>query len=205
MMRLVLLLAAIAFTTFSYGQKKPKAVKPDLKKFPQVSYDGRLVHSVTWTDKAGTHLFVASETGVRETSDSTGNKGKTAQIIAQHFMIGDTIKRTWTEGDSIVFCPVMAEITFLPLFYLTDLDKDGYNELWIMYRSLCHGELSPANMQLVMREESQRFTMIGTSKIQTADKQFFGGEYKFNNQFLEGNPVFKKRGMDIWNDHMKGY
>ncbi len=194
-------------STTGFSQKRVRFTKPDLQSLPgSVVYDGTVVYAISWKDKAGEHLFLATETGVYETQDSvTTEQNREGRILAQHFVTGDTLFRSWTEGDSIVACPVDVELGFLPsAFELTDLDKDGIYELWLMYKSVCHGDVSPADMQLVMHEGDQRFTMIGTTKVEIGDKQFLGGQYDFNNLFLEGNPVFKKHGMDLWNDHLRG-
>lgn len=204
---ILLLLGLVLLAGPAFSQRRIRSIQPDLQSLPgTIIYEGTVVFARQWKDRIGEHLFIATETGVYETVDSASMESSRAgRIQAQHFLLGDTIKRSWEEGDSIVACMVDTELGFLPsAFELTDLDKDGIYELWLMYKSVCHGDVSPADMQLVMHEGDQRFTMIGTTKVEIGDKQFLGGQYDFNNLFLEGNPVFKKHGMDLWNDHLRG-
>jgi hypothetical protein len=203
--QILVLLGLIAFSTPVLAQKKTRSSKANLSALPAgVTYSGKAVHSLTWKDREGRHVFIASESGLAQTADSAGSDLKRGTITARHYVLADTNRLTWTETDSVVGCGADADLGFLTsAFQLTDLDSDGIYELWLVKRSACRSDVSPADMQLVMHEGDQRFTMIGKTRVRISEKESIGGEYDFNNQFLEGNPKFKKRGMDMWNDFMK--
>ena len=205
---LVLLISLFVSANGSAQEKQKPAVRPakiktsklNLKTLPkEVTYDGYIVYSARWKDKAGEHIFIASETGVKNGVDSSGAAVKNAYFTAQHYLINDSVTRTWTESDSVAGCQLNLQAGFVQSgFNVTDIDKDGVGEVWMMLKKACLSDVSPADLQLVIHEDFQRYSMIGTEKTRLSKTDVIGGEFDINNDFREGNELFLLKAKDVW-------
>jgi len=190
-----------------WSQKPPKirTSKVNVNALPkEVSYSGYVVYSARWKDKAGEHVFIATETGVTNTTDSSGSILKNALFTAKHYLINDSTTLTWTESDSVMNCAHTLQAGFVQSqFNITDMDKDGVAEVWMMLKTACHSDVSPANLQLVIREREQRYTMIGTEKTRLSKNDVIGGEFTINNDFREGQELFLNKAKNVWHTYGK--
>ena len=206
----ITLLACLVFallSTYSYAQKpaKVKTLKLNLQELPKgVSFTGGVVYSARWKDKAGEHLFIASESGIQTAADSAGTEIRSAFFEARHYLISDSTTLTWMESDSVTGCQLNADAGFVPgQFNVTDMDKDGVAEVWMMMRTACHNDKSPANLQLVIHEREERYSMIGTEKTRLSKDDVIGGEFQVNNTFKEGQELFLKKAQQVWHLYAK--
>lgn len=62
--------------------------------------------------------------------------------MPSHFLISaDTAKKNWRVYDYVLDCPVDLLLNSIPnTFTVTDLNKDGFAEVWIMYKRSCAGD-----------------------------------------------------------------
>lgn len=81
---------------------------------------------------------------------------------------------------------------------ITDLDNNGKGEVWLMYRTVCHGDVSPSNLKVIMYQEQQKFAMRGTSKVRVSDNRFDGGDYKFDRAFMAAPQIFRDFAQKLW-------
>jgi hypothetical protein len=51
-------------------------------------------------------------------------------------------------------------------FKINDLDHNGIAEIWLMYKIVCHGDVSPCEMKIIIYEEKQKIAMRGENKVQ---------------------------------------
>jgi len=78
-----------------------------------------------------------------------------------------------------------------------------------MYETVCHGDVSPSDMKIIMYEGQQKFAMRGENKINygTGDngqKMYAGGEYKIDDAFSNGPTVFLEFAKKLWNKNITG-
>ena len=66
----------------------------------------------------------------------------------------------WQINDLVEDCPLDLEIEFLPgALRITDLDGDGLNEIWVVYRLGCRGVV---RMDWILAEDGLYFLEINT-------------------------------------------
>ncbi len=76
-----------------------------------------------------------------------------------------------------------------------------------MYKTTCHGDVSPCDMKIIMYENNQKYAVRGESRVQVGvldngEKQFIGGEYKLDENFKKGPKVFKEFAQKLWKDNL---
>lgn len=189
-----------------------KITKIDSTQFPAaIKYEGFIKNAVRWTDKLGDNIVITTETGIytskkfkHESEDSSD-----AELFAYHFILSNNeAKQTWKVYDYISDCPVDIVASFVKnTFKVTDLDKNGIAEVWLMYKTVCHGDVSPSNMKIIMYEGNHKCAMRGENKVQVgSDKNdkasFLGGEFKFDENFKKAPKVFKDYAQNLWNENI---
>ena len=71
-----------------------------------------------------------------------------------------------------------------------------------MYKTVCHGDVSPCDMKIIMYHGLQKFAMRGQNRVQVSDTDFVGGDYKFDKAFIEGPTEFKNFAKSLWNKNI---
>jgi len=189
-----------------------KVNKIDSTQFPgSIKYEGFIKNAVRWKDKLGDNIVITTETGYHfnnkfkhESDDSSD-----AELFAYHFIIsGNQPKQTWKVYDFISDCPVDIVASFVKnTFAVTDLNNNGIAETWLMYKTVCHGDVSPSDMKIIMYEGNQKYAMRGENKVQVGtyengEKQFIGGEFKFDENFKKAPKVFKEYAQNLWHKNL---
>lgn len=196
-----------------YKGKMTKPVNISIDKIPQeIKYEGKIKNAVHWTDKLGENIVITTETGIYQSNKFKHEMdGGDAEIFAYHFLKSNGgFKQTWKVYDFISDCPVDIVASFIDkTFDITDLNNNGIAEIWVMYETVCHGDVSPSNMKIIMYEGQQKFAMKGENKIMygTGDngqKMYAGGEYKIDNAFSNGPTVFLEFAKKLWNKNITG-
>ncbi|KAF2081993.1 M949_RS01915 family surface polysaccharide biosynthesis protein [Flavobacterium sharifuzzamanii] len=185
--------------------------KIDSTQFPSsIKYEGFIKNAVRWKDKLGDNIVITTETDIHF-NDKFKHEldGRDAELFAYHFIISDNnVKQTWKVYDYISDCPVDIVASFVKnTFQVTDLDKNGIAETWLMYKTVCHGDVSPSDMKIIMYEGNTKYAMRGENKVavgidDNGKKQFEGGEYKLDENFKKGPKVFKEFAQKLWNDNL---
>jgi hypothetical protein len=121
-----------------------------------------------WKEKTEKHFLVLCE------SLKDSNDERTAKLYAYHFI---------EKGTELE---------------LTDLNKNGIPEIWIVYKTYYKGDVSPSTMKLIMYEGKQKYAMRGTSKVRITEIEFAGGEYKFDKAFESSTSPIKKFAQQLW-------
>ncbi|MBF4485134.1 hypothetical protein [Flavobacterium sp. CSZ] len=186
--------------------------KIDSTQFPaSIKYEGFIKNAVRWKDKSGENIVITSETGIyrneklkHEFEDSID-----AELYAYHFILSNNeATQTWRVKDFIADCPVDITASFVKnTFKITDLNKNGIAEVWLMYKTVCHGDVSPSNMKIIMYEGNSKYAMRGENKVQVGsdvnDKaSFIGGEFKLDANFKNGPKVFKEYAQNLWKENL---
>jgi hypothetical protein len=188
-----------------------KVNKIDSTNFPDgLKYEGIIKNAVRWKDKSGDNIVIATETGhyinpkfKHESEDSSD-----AELFAYHYIIsGNKANQTWKVYDYISDCPVEIAAYFVKnTFNVTDLNKNGIAEVWLMYKTTCHGDVSPLQMKVIMYEGKEKYAMRGENKVllETSEgkEKYIGGEYTFDANFQKGPKVFKEFALNLWNKNI---
>ncbi len=202
----------ILTTLKSVGQEKITLTPIDLTKLPAgTSYEGDLKAGHRWTDRNGDNIVITTETKAYQSEKfEHESDGTDKELFAYHYIIKDNkATPTWRVYDYISDCPVDITVSFIHgAFKISDLDKNGIGEVWLMYKTACRGDISPADMKIIMYENGKKFAMRGTEKRfgGTDDKgneHYMGGEYKFDEAFTKAPESFRIFAKKLWNDNLK--
>jgi len=192
--------------TFGYAQGTVAVTKTDSAHLPRkITYAGTFKEAIRWSDSLGTHFIVTTETGIHQNpAFKHEDDGMDAEVFAYHYIAGkDSIALAWKLHDFIMDCQVDLGARFLPkTLQVTDLDKDGTPEVWLMYQIVCHGDISPWEMKFITYEGMQKHAMRGERQIRISAKEVYGGNYKFDKAFNDAPASFRDFALKNWKKHM---
>ncbi|MEM6841716.1 MAG: hypothetical protein AAF632_05795 [Bacteroidota bacterium] len=196
-----LFLMVISLSTKGQEIQQLKIKKDNLPS--EIKYSGIVLNAVTWNDESGENIVVTTETGVVE-SEEDPEFSSDAELFAYRFIKkGNQFEQVWRVYDFVKNCPVDIEASFVPnTFEVTDLNLNGVAEVWLMYRTVCHGDVSPLTMKVIMYEGDQKFAMRGRNKVRVTETDFVGGEYKFDLAFQNGPDVFRHFAEKLWKKNL---
>ena len=171
-----------------------------------ILFEGKFLDAVRWTDSIGDNIVIRTQTGIHINKKfDHENDGRDAEIFAYRYLVEEgNVKLLWKVYDFIKDCPVDVEAEFFKdTFPVTDLDNDGIAEVWLMYKKVCHGDVSPYDMKIIMYEDSQKYAMRGENKVfggtdEKGKKHYIGGDYTFDSAFDEGPGVFLAYAKQLW-------
>lgn len=192
-----------SITTF--GQSQISTINLDTTKLPvEIKFTGKIKTVIRWKDKLGENIVLTTETGETINKAAPSDDYRDAALYAYHYIVDkDSTYLTWKVYDFIKECPVDIEANFIKnTFQVTDLNNNGIAEVWLMYKTVCHGDVSPSNMKIIMYEGQQKYAMRGQNKVQISEKEFYGGDYKFDNAFTEGPAAFKDFAKKLWDKNI---
>lgn len=178
--------------------------KVDFNKIPKfIKYSGKLKNVISWLDSMGEHYIITSETGIY-TPENSQDDGSNAEIFAYHYVVKNTkYERVWKVYDFIKECPVEIEAKFRKnTLHITDLNNNGVKEIWLMYRKVCHGDISPLEMKIIMYEGTQKYAMRGHNKVKISENEYSGGDYKYDEKFINAPDSFRQFSQKMWNENV---
>lgn len=170
-----------------------------------IKTEGKINEVLGFSDNLGEHIIITSETGIyQNTKFKHENDGQDAELFAYHFVKKqDSLKLIWKVYDFIKDCPVDIEASFIKnTLQVTDLNKNGVAEIWLMYKTVCHGDVSPSDLKIIMYEGNQKHAMRGQTKVKISEKEYIGGTYKFDKVFENSSDAFKNFAKKLWNTHV---
>lgn len=205
--------AAIVITLIAFVFMRPSKCRAqvalsniDLMKIPSsISYEGAPKKAVRYTDRLGEQIVLLCETGVYTNKAYThDNDGADAEVYAYHYLIKkDSTFLTWRVYDFVKDCNMDLEAIFvLGSFQVTDLNKDGIAEVWVMYKSVCHDDVSPYDMKIIMYQGAQKFALRGQNKVKVNSKDYEGGQCSFDKAFMEGPKEFRDFAQKLWDKNI---
>lgn len=174
-----------------------------------LKYKGNFKDGFRWKDKTGEYAVITSETGVYFNEDFPHeNDGSDAEVFAQCYSLENN-QLVWKVNDFVKDCMVDIDAEFKKnTLEVTDLDKNGIAEIWMMYELACKGDVSPSDLKVIMYEGKQKFAMRGQTKIRTGMENngkpvLEGGSYTFDKAFKEGPKVFREYAEKLWKKNME--
>lgn len=204
-MRIGLYLLTLLCAIDAFGQGHINTTNLDTTKLPKgIKYSGNIISAIRWIDKMGENIVIATETGETINKSAPSDDYRDAALYGYHFIVGkDSTNLTWKVYDFIKECPLDIEASFIKnTIQATDLNSDGIAEVWLMYKTVCHSDVSPCDMKIIMYQGLQKYAMRGQNKVQVSDKEFYGGNYKFDNAFIEGPTIFMEFAEKLWNKNI---
>ncbi len=199
---LVFLSFLLLITIPVIAQKKIAYTQVDKNKLPaDIMYKGDLKSAVKWTDQLGEHILITTETGIF----NSGNEDeRNAELYAMEYHINkNTSTQSWKVTDYVKNCSVDLEASFVKnSLEITDLNQDGIAEVWLVYTTVCHGDVSPSDLKIIMVEDTKKYGIRGQTRIKLSANEYLGGEYKFDNAFKDGPASFRNFAMSKWKKHM---
>lgn len=203
MKKIFKLLLLVIWAQFAAAQVKVNTLGK--KEVPSIiKYAGHIINAVQFTDNQGEHLVITTETGMVQSKEKDFD-GRDASLYAYHYdkLNGNEWKLTWQVYDFIKDCPVDLTAAYLPhTFAITDLNKNGKAEVWLMYKTVCHGDVSPSTMKIIMHEGDMKYAIRGTNKVKLSEHEFEGGTYTLDNAFKTAPDVFKQYALSLWKKNL---
>lgn len=187
------------------AQAQIKITKLDKTAIPKsVTYKGHVIDAVKFSDAEGEHLIITTETGETPSKNGEGDGYRDAALYAYHYLAQTSnYKLTWSVYDFVKDCPVDIRANFVrKSFAITDLDNNGKAEVWLMYRTICHGDVSPSNMKIIMYESNEKFAVRGTNEVQVSQTEHEGGKYTFNQAFNTAPATFRQYAKNLWKKNL---
>lgn len=185
--------------TSSYGQFK--LTKLDSSSLPKsIKYVGQIVHAVKWQDSLGLNYLIATETGKIYSKIKDEEDLFDAYLYAYHYVVNnDSTKLIWRIYDYNKGCGLDLDFYFMgKAFAITDLDKNGLSEIWVMYKNSCHGDVSPVPTKIIMYEGIKKYALRGESRVKASAIDFIGGNYSLDDNFKNGQLVFRQYAEKLW-------
>ncbi|TRW23524.1 hypothetical protein FMM05_12750 [Flavobacterium zepuense] len=173
-----------------------------------ITYQGKIINAVKFKDSHGKTIVVTTETGEYPSKAEDDESYRDAELFAYCYVLVDgSWKQQWKMYDFSKECPVDLEANFVKnTFALTDLDKNGTAEVWLMYNTGCHGDPSPIAMKVILYEGTKKYAMRGTTKVRVSETKYEGGEYTFDEPFKQAPKVFEEYAIKLWNKNISiGY
>lgn len=163
-----------------------------------INYKGKVIESFEWNDKDGKHIVFNTETG--EYNSKNDKDYRNSELFSYHYVVQNkSNKKIWEFSDSIKECPLDIEANFIKnTFHITDLDKNNVPEIWFMYKKVCHGDYSPSDMFILMFEGDKKYIVSGHNKIKISDKEYQGGDFILDKNFLKSKREFKIYANNLW-------
>lgn len=197
------LFSIIFFCINCHGQDSTHFRRIPKDKLPKaVHYHSKTIAAIEWEDVEGDHIVILEETGYYRNPDLKHlSDGSDAELYAGHYCYNGVKKeRIWKLEDFIYDCPVDMAVSYMedmPL--ITDLDKDSIPEIWLIYQTVCHGDVSPLTVKIIIYEGKQKYAIRGQSKVmggidEHGRTHYLGGTYTYD-------PAFAKQTLFL--DHAK--
>ena len=190
------------------AQVKTQTIK-DLPK--GITYKGKVQQSLKWTDKAGENILLTTITDdIKSKNQNTDNVdivNYDKELYAYLYVKkGANYELLWKVTDFVRECELDITVQYLDnSLEITDLDKNGIAEVWIVYRIACRSDVSPATQKLIMREGETKYAIRGTTKIAMKGEEPYGGEMKMDDVFKSGKKEFKDYATKIWKKYEKEF
>ena len=208
-MRLCPLLLIALLTATLPGLAQLRAVEVPPTRLPkELKHQGRLVRALRWTDASGDNTALIAETGpvAGAEPDSRSVALYAYRFVRQGAAPGAAQVPAWRVTDAVTDCQQDATASFVrDAFQVTDLNRDGVAEVWLMYKTACQGDVSPLDMKVIMYQGPRKYAMRGQCQVRvdaTPTPRYAGGEYVFDAAFRAGPAAFRDFAQKLWQKNL---
>ncbi len=198
-MKLLTILLFFVITQSCFSQFK--LIKLDKNTVPKnIQYTGNIVQAYRWEDSIGSNIVLLTVTDRTKNKNIPDGNFVDKALSAYHYQIsGDSVKLSWRINDYVKECDVDIFLYFVAkAFAVTDLNKDGIAEVWIMYKVSCQGDVSPVPMKIIMYQGNKKYAVRGTTRVQVSLNEYMGGEYTFDEAFKNAPSEFRQYADRLW-------
>lgn len=165
---------------------------------PQIK--GKIFKKISFSDQQGQKTVILSHSGIYQSKTNDPEQIYTnGDLYAYGFKaMGDISDPLFSMHDFVHECEAYATANFAkgsPL--VTDLDKNGISEVWIIYYVSCHGDVSPDVLKILMYEGQTKYALRGETFVHV-DGMDLGGKYKADPAFKTAPKAFLKYADKLW-------
>ena len=175
----------------------------NLNELPEdVWYMGDFSEAYRYFDQTGENIVILTETEVATSEDDDGNTLSYKAIYAHRFLKKDSNwKEEWRAHhyeDECINYPVAEFVK--ESFSITDLDNNGVAEIWLVFISSCHGDISPNKLFIRMDDGEAIYMMSGERRLKLSEEFILGGDYTFDEKFTDSNMplAFREYAVGLW-------
>ncbi len=187
---------SLCLTTVAFAQ--PAAM-------PHHGIQGEVIRSVPYHDDSGAHRVVLTHSGFIQSRPDPRDPDMiavSAALRAYDFSAGPYGKhQNWRMRDFVNRCTESATAEFSadsPI--ITDVDRNGYSEVWLVYYTGCRGDVGPDTMKIIMYEAGIKHALRGTTFVHV-DGMDQGGSFREDETFASASPEIRRFGLDLWMRH----
>ena len=198
----VIILFLSASSSQVMGQLKTELL-PTTALPKNISYQGKPVQIIRYEDKTGTYLALITQTGVQPQKGEDDNHQ--AHLYGYLYQLNGAATPTqiWTLHDQVTDCLLDIVAGFVPgSMVVTDLDKNGKAEVWVVYRLACRGDVSPGELKIIMHEGMTKYAMRGIGRIKIGNTIQHDGGVITSNDFKKGAVTFSQYAGNLWNKYL---
>ncbi|MFQ3591031.1 MAG: hypothetical protein SNJ67_12150 [Chloracidobacterium sp.] len=166
-------------------------------------FKGNFRYGLRWTDLSGDNWLILTQTGDftppgRRPSPDEPDESRHSELYAYRFVnAAGVFSPAWQITDFVRDCPLDITAEFIvPATEVTDLNGNGVAEVWVMYKTACRGDVSPATLKIIMYESNKKYAMRGNARIQLPD--FSEGGDKNPDAALRANRTFLQHAERKW-------
>ncbi|MGI4870368.1 MAG: M949_RS01915 family surface polysaccharide biosynthesis protein [Janthinobacterium lividum] len=168
----------------------------------RLPHTGSVVQALRYTDRTGTYTVLATQVAPRIPPGKTADDGPSADLYAYQYPAASTAP-SWQLHDYVAGCPLDLQARFCAKgLSVTDLNQDGTAEVWLVYRTVCRGDVSPSTQKIIMYEGSRKYAVRGTSRLATGPGQYSGGTYTLDAIWQAAPAAFRQHAAQIWQQHL---
>jgi hypothetical protein len=201
----VLCFFSVFYCVTVLGQNQIPSTTLDEYSLPkEVQYTGKIINAVRWSDKLGDNIVVTTETGEITNKASLSEDTRDAAIYGYHYILSkNNAVLNWRVYDFVKDCAFDIEANFIKnTLQITDLNRDGVAEIWLMYKIACFSDVSPHDMKIIMYQNKNKFAIRGQNKVILSEDQQYGGDYTADKAFTNGPKVFLDFAKKMWNKNI---
>lgn len=171
-----------------------------------IAFKGNFIAAIRFSDTGGDNIVVLSLTNEKiNNNHPSGDPAIYKALYAYRYKLyGNNSKQVWRIYDFVSECILSVNLNFVDqAFTITDLDKNGKAEIWIMYRISCRSDLSPSGMKIIMYEENKKYAARGSTQVSPSAETIIGGEFIFDSSFKNGPALFRDYAIKLWEKNRK--
>lgn len=183
-----------------------------------MKHEGNVLNVIHYSDAMGdNYVFTAGRDFTSKDETLSDYDLYNSELYVYHYVTGEdgSTKQIWRIFDNSYECMDNTSVEIPDnSFNVTDLDKDGMAETWVLYKKTgCATDCCfPQEMKVIMYEGEQKYAMRGTDKVEQITEYeggrkvttSEGGDYKFDAAFHNANAEFQDYAKKMWNDNIIG-
>ncbi len=152
--------------------------------------------SITVNDKLGKgEIFGTITTKIYDTAQDY-YQDKTLKIVRKD----QNGKQVWKVQDFVKECPVDTTLQMVKPIHLTDLNDNGLAEVWMIYKLACRGDVSPADMKIIMYEGTTKHAVRGNMRINGVENltDSVNSQHTLDANMKNAHEYIREHAEDLW-------